>query len=143
MVGVAFPDDLTDPERLLCEALPRGAWVDLREGDPAADDLGHAPSWGPGREIRAEVIRALLLGAGIGRGSPGTEAVAAYGLAVDGGVECIELTAHGTVAMRVARITGSLDLTGARISCPGGRGFAADYAEIGGRLDCRGMVVEG
>jgi hypothetical protein len=245
MVGVAFPDDLTEPERLLCEAFPRGAWVDLREGDPAADDLDRAPSWGPGREIRAEVVRALLLGAGtvepgyapgvrlrgarvsgrldlmgatvgwplvcehcsfdaevrlvesttktvrfvdcrmpslngtrmrldgilnlggctidgllrldqakvdgqvslrgadIGRGSPETEAVAAYGLAVDGGVECIKLTAHGTVAMRVARITGSLDLTEARISCPGGRGFAADYAEIGGRLDCRSMAIEG
>jgi adhesin HecA-like repeat protein len=245
MVGVAFPDDLTEPERLLWAAFPRGAWVDRREGDPAADDLDRAPSWGPGRVIRAEVVRALLLGAGtvepgyaaavrlrgvrvsgrldlmgatvgwplvcehcsfdaevrlvesttktvrfvdcrmpslngtrmrldgilnlagsaidgllrldqakidgqvslrgadIGRESPGMEAVAAYGLVVDGGVECIDLTAHGTVAMRVARITGSIDLTGARISCPGGLGLAADYAEIGGRLGCRGMAIEG
>jgi len=245
MVGVAFRDDLNEPERELWDAFPRGAWVDRREGDPADDNLDRARSWGPDRLIRARVIRTLLLGAGavqpghtpavrlrgirvlgrldlmgatlgwplvcedcffdagvrlvesttktvrfvdsrlpflnctrmrlngilnlggcaidgslrldqakidgqmtlhgadIGLGSPEVEAVAANGLAVDGGVECSELTAHGIVTMRAARITGSLDLSGARISCPGERALAADYAEIGGRLDCRGMVVVG
>jgi hypothetical protein len=27
--------------------LPRGVWVDLRTGDPAADDVKRAVSWGP------------------------------------------------------------------------------------------------
>jgi hypothetical protein len=52
--------DLTPAEEQVREAFLRGASVDLREmpGDEAAD--GHA--WGPGRTVRAEVLRALLLG---------------------------------------------------------------------------------
>lgn len=235
--------DLNEPERLLWQAFPSGAWVDLREGDPAADDLGSAMRWGPDRVVRAEVIRALLLGAGdvqpgyasgvrlrgamvtgrldvmggasaypliceysyfaeelrfveasvrtvrivhshlqafngtrmrldgilnfwaseivgvlrldqaklsgqlclrnatIGAGT-GTEAVAAYGLAVDGGLEFAGLNARGSVILEIAAITGSLDLTGARITCPGQRGLILDRAVVG-RLDCRDMVVEG
>ena len=60
-----IPADLNEPEKLLWQAFPHGTWVDLRAGDPVADDLGSAVNWGPGRVIRAEVIRALLLGAGV------------------------------------------------------------------------------
>ena len=42
--------DLTEPEQALWQAFPRGAWVDLRDGDRD-------------RAIRAEVISELLLGA--------------------------------------------------------------------------------
>jgi hypothetical protein len=77
----------------------------------------------------------------IGAGS-GTEAVAAYGLTVDGGVECVGMNARGSVVMETAVITGNADLTGARITCPGHRGLILDRAVIG-RLDCRGMIVEG
>lgn len=77
----------------------------------------------------------------IGMGS-GTEAVAAYGLAVDSGLECAGLNAHGSVGMETASITGSVDLSGARITCPGHRGLIMDRA-VTGRLDCRGMMVEG
>jgi hypothetical protein len=42
--------ELTEPEQALWQAFPRGAWVDLRDGDRD-------------RVIRAEVITALLLGA--------------------------------------------------------------------------------
>ena len=59
-----IPADLNEPEKLLWQAFPHGTWVDLRAGDPVDDDLGSAVNWGPGRVIRAEVIRALLLGAG-------------------------------------------------------------------------------
>src|SRR6185437_12444738 len=87
--------DLSAPERMLWQAFPRGEWVDLREGDPVADDPGRGTSWGPGRVIRAEVIRALLLGAG--DAEPGY----APGL-----------------RLRGARITGRLDVMGAAITCP-------------------------
>lgn len=235
--------DLKEPERLLWQAFPSGSWVDLREGDPVADDVGGAMRWGPDRLVRAEVIRALLLGAGevqpgyapgvrlrgaritgrldlmggtsaypficeycyfaeelrfvetsaktvrivnshlqafngtrmrldgilnfwaseiagvlrldqanlsgqlclqnatIGAGS-GTEAVAAYGIAVDGGMEFAGLNACGSVMLEIATITGLLDLTGARVTCPGERGLIMDRAVVG-RLDCRDMVVEG
>jgi hypothetical protein len=89
MAGVALPD-LAGPERLLWAAFPRGEWVDLREGDPLADDLGNAHCWGQQREIRAEVIRALLLGA------------------------CAAEPGHApAVRLRGARILGRLDLMGA------------------------------
>lgn len=235
--------DLSEPERLVWQAFTRGTWVDLREGDPAADALEAAPRWGPGRVIRAEVISALLLGAGeiepghvpgvrlrgariIGRldlmgatvthplvceycyfaeplrfvesatrtvrivdsrlpafngtrmrlagifnlrgsivagvlrldqarlegqlclaraaigAGDGTEAVAATGLSVEGGLEGATLRARGSVVMENATVTGTLDLGGAHIALPGERALIMDRAVIG-RLDCRGMVVEG
>jgi hypothetical protein len=242
MVAVDLTD-LSAPERLVWQAFTRGAWVDLREGDPVADGLEAAPQWGPERVIRAEVISALLLGARdlepgfapgvrlrgaritgrldvmgatlahplvceycyftdelrfvectartvrivssripsfngtrmrltgilnlwrstvtgvvrldqarlegqlclsgatIGAGG-GSEAVAAYGLAVDGGLECAALRARGSVVMENAAITGTVDLAGAHVACPGGRALTMDRAVLG-RLDCRGMVVEG
>ena len=72
----------------------------------------------------------------------GTHAIAGNGLAVDGGVEGAGLKARGAVDMGIAAITGSLDLTGARIACPGQRALVIDRATIG-RLDCRSMTIEG
>lgn len=57
------PSDLSEAERLLWAAFPHGQWVDLREGRPLADDVGNAHRWGRYRDVRAEVVRALLLGA--------------------------------------------------------------------------------
>jgi hypothetical protein len=56
-------DDLSVPEKALWLAFPQGAEVDLRAGDPGADDPGGGHAWGEARVIRAGVIAALLLGA--------------------------------------------------------------------------------
>jgi hypothetical protein len=48
MVRVPLPD-LSEPERLVWEAFPRGEWVDLRTHDPAADDLARLAQAGPER----------------------------------------------------------------------------------------------
>jgi hypothetical protein len=235
--------DLNEPERLLWLAFTRGTWVDLRAGDPIADDPGNARGWGPDRVIRAEVIRALLLGAKepepgyapavrlrgamitgrldlmgatvtsplvceyccfgeelrfvesatktvrivhsrlpsfngtrmrldgilnlsgclvdgvlrlgqakldgllclseatIGAGG-GTEAVAAYGIGVDGGADLTKMTARGSVVLESATITGVLDLVSAHVSSPGRRALIVSRAAIG-RLEARGMTVEG
>lgn len=87
--------DLSAPERLLWQAFARGTWVDLREGDPAADALGAAPRWGEERVIRAEVISALLLGA-----------------------RDTEPGYLPAVRLRGARVSGRLDLTGADLAHP-------------------------
>jgi hypothetical protein len=244
IVSVTF-DDLTEPERLLWEAFPRGAWVDLRAGVIRGNDPGDVANWGQERIIRAEVIRALLLGAGkeepgqapgarlrgvlvkgrldlmgatiamplvceychfdtelrlveasaktvaivnshlpgfdgtrmrldgildfsasvisgmlrldqarisgqlclrdavIGDPASGPEAIAANGLAVEGPVEWARLAAHGSVTAPVATITGSVDLTGAQITGPRRRALVMDYATIGGKLECRGLRVDG
>ncbi|MFD3542388.1 membrane-associated oxidoreductase [Streptomyces sp. NPDC058662] len=54
-------NDLTPAERRVWEAFPRGEGVDFREhpDDSSVDGAG----WGPDRTVRAEVLRALLLGA--------------------------------------------------------------------------------
>ncbi len=70
-------------------------------------------------------------------------AIAASGLTIDGGLEGTGLTAHGLVSIQVARIAGSVDLTGARIVSRRRRALDADSAEVGGRFDCRAMVAEG
>jgi hypothetical protein len=237
--------DLTETERRVWDAFPVGGWVDLRDGDPEVDDLDQATRWGPERVVRAEVLRALLLGARplepgsapgirlrgariigrldlmgattngplvceyctferdirlvesvtktvrivhsrvpamnctrmrldgilnfwcsvidgimrldqasvtgqislrdaeVGKREILDEAIPAFGLTVEGGVEFTGLAAHGTVSIQVAKITGSVDLTRARLISPGRQAFSADSATIGGRLDCRSMVAEG
>ncbi|MBG0817116.1 pentapeptide repeat-containing protein [Planomonospora sp. ID82291] len=83
---------LNPAERRLWDAYPTGSWVDLRSGDPQADDPAGGESWGPERTIRAEVVAALLRGAR--EAEPGTTP----GLRLAG-----------------ARITGSLDLSDAAV----------------------------
>jgi hypothetical protein len=79
---------LAASEQQLWDAFPRGEWIDFRDGNPSGD----AQRLDKQREIRAEVVRALLLGACVGE--PGyTQAV----------------------RLRGARIVGPLDLTGAVI----------------------------
>jgi hypothetical protein len=73
----------------------------------------------------------------------GADAVAATGLSVDGDVDCVSLEARGGVFLQAATVTGIVDLTGARIAAPGGRGLVLSYATIGGKLDCRDMRVDG
>ncbi|HZU58501.1 MAG TPA: hypothetical protein VFA06_21675 [Actinocrinis sp.] len=84
--------DLTESESLLWKAFARGAWVDLRSGDPEIDPVANVEGWGAQRAIRAEVIRALLLGA--------------------------EETKPGhfpALRLRGARVIGRLDLMGATV----------------------------
>ena len=226
--------ELTEPEQALWQAFPRGAWVNLRDGDRdrviraeviSALLLGAAdrePGYTPGVRIRGARVtgRLDLMGAtvawplvceycdfeqelrfvesvtrtvrivqsrlpafngtrmrldgilnlwacgitgvlrldqakvtgqlclrdaiiGDAAGPGDGEAVAAFGLAVDGGVECTALTTHGSVGLQVATITGGLDLRGARISRPGQLALLVDRAVIGGQLACRDLTVEG
>jgi hypothetical protein len=86
---------------------------------------------------------ASIGGAGGAAGAGGAEAIAAHGLVVDGSVECARLDARGSVSLQASAITGSVDLTDARIVFPGGRALVMSYAAIGGKLECRRIVVEG
>ncbi|MEU8586908.1 membrane-associated oxidoreductase [Streptomyces sp. NPDC048664] len=52
--------ELTPAERRVREAFPLGERVDF--GEDADDDPAAGASWGPERTLRAEVLRALLLG---------------------------------------------------------------------------------
>jgi hypothetical protein len=58
--------DLTAPERLVWRAFARGTPVDLGGGDPTAAGAA-AADWGPPRQVRAQVLTRLLLGAAAGQ----------------------------------------------------------------------------
>lgn len=90
-----LPEALSESEHLVTAAFQRGTWVDLRSGDPDEDSVERGDQWPEPREIRAEVIAALLLGA--------TPAQAGYAAGI---------------RIRGARVVGRLDLMGATVTCP-------------------------
>lgn len=83
---------LTPAERRVWDAFPTGEVVDFRtDGD---EDTGRGGQWGPERSVRAEVVRAVLLG----------------GPRRDGEIAALRMTG--------ARITGQLNLRYASADCP-------------------------
>ena len=56
-------DDLSQAERLVWDAFSSGQIVDFSTGNAIADDPAGAIDWGPERQVRGEVIAALLSGA--------------------------------------------------------------------------------
>lgn len=104
---------LTPTERRVCTAFPTGAEVDLRTGDAQIDDPANADDWPATRTVRAEVLAALLLGAG--RAFPGrVAALRLRGARITGPL----LLAHGRIAaswlLEQCRIDEHLDLEGAQ-----------------------------
>ncbi|MEU3244484.1 MULTISPECIES: membrane-associated oxidoreductase [unclassified Streptomyces] len=87
-----IPADLTPAECRVRDAFPLGEGVDFREG--ADEDPADGASWGPERTVRAEVLRALLIG----------------GAARDGEIAGLRLSG--------ARVTGRLDLTYGTVDHP-------------------------
>lgn len=125
------PDGWSETEQRLWRAFRRGERVDLRTGDPAADDPSHASRWPEARTVRATVVERLLLN------GPGPEP----------GHSC-KLDLLG------ARTSGEVDLSAARVECPVklmhcsfGDRLLLDYAEVGWlNLDgshLRGIDAEG
>ncbi len=84
--------DLSPAETELWEAFPQAGTVDLSVGTGLEDDPARGGEWGPERSVRAEVIAALLLGAG--EAEPGRAPA---------------------VRLSGARITGCLDLSFAEV----------------------------
>ena len=91
--------DPRDAERQLWSAYGQGVLVDLRTGQPDADDPASGDSWDESRRVRAEVVTALLLGA--------VKPVAGYvsGLRLAGGL------IEGTVDVRRGNLGCALELT--------------------------------
>jgi hypothetical protein len=127
---------LSEAERALWDAFPRGGIVDLTgRGRVAA------------RTIRAEVIAALLLGARPAEAGR-IAAVRLTGTRITGALDL----AHGVVAVPVrlqrCELDGVIDLTGAKardIDLSGSRlpGLTAPLAEVDGNLDLSGCECSG
>ena len=76
-------------------------------------------------------------------GPPTAKPVAAFGLAVDGGVECTALTTHGACWHAGRHHHRWAGPAGARIACPGQRALILWNAVIGGQFDGGGLSVDG
>ncbi|MGW3492208.1 membrane-associated oxidoreductase [Streptomyces sp. NPDC001020] len=103
--------DLTPAERRVWEAFPLGATVDFREG--ADDDAAQGTSWGPERTVRAEVLRALLLG-GPTRGGE-IAGLKIWGARITGVLHLMYGTIDHPVRLRSCHFEGVPNLYGARI----------------------------
>jgi hypothetical protein len=86
--------DLTEPELILHDLFRRGEPADVRSGDAAADLTDAASQWGSARQVRGEVIAAMLLEDTAS--TPGIPRLLARGF----------------------RVTGYLDLSNARVDYP-------------------------
>lgn len=138
-------EELTEPELLMWKAFPSGALVDLRSGDPVADNPGRGGGWDDGRTVRAEVIRAILLGSC----EPEPGAVAALRLAGARISGCLELM-HAEVRFPVHlascwfesspdlrwATTRYLDLGGSHLP-----GLVADDLRVNGQLVLTGCRI--
>lgn len=90
MLGMVVAGDLSDAERRVWDAFPTGRLVDFGTGNAEDDDPAGGERWGPGRQVHAEVLIALLSGA-VG----------------------VEPGQVGVVYLARARITGKLNRAGA------------------------------
>ena len=89
MLGMVVAGDLSDAERRVWDAFPAGRLVDFGTGNAEDDDPAGGEGWGLDRQVRAEVLAALLCGA----------------LEVEPGQT-------GEVYLGRARVTGKLELPG-------------------------------
>ncbi len=133
------PDKLTQPERALWQAFPRGEQVDLTS------------AWGVwARTVRAEVIRALLMGAV--PAEPGRiAALRLDGALISGALALGHAVISGPVRLGHCTFDSAIDLSGARatdVDLHGSRlsGLLAPRAEIDGDLtmracECTGQVL--
>jgi hypothetical protein len=75
--------------------------------------------------------------------SPDQIVLAAENLVVDGPVNCRGTVSYGTVSLRSAHVSGTVDTTGAKITSSRRVALDANYSSIGGRFRGNGMVVDG
>lgn len=94
-VTVLDSENLSAAERTLLSNAATGTLTDLRAGSAELDDPAQGVTWGAGRQIRAELLIELLRGTQRHDNGPAR-----------------------AVKLQGARITGSLDLEAAAITCP-------------------------
>lgn len=133
-------EPLSTPEEALWKAFPHGKIVDLRVGEPDADDVTGAGAWPRGRRIRAEVICALLLGA-VPAASGRLAAVRLRGAEIEGAVDLSGCDVAYPLSITESRVqTVSLDHASCRsVSLRGSRfdAISMTYARLTGLLDLR------
>jgi hypothetical protein len=155
MFHVVIADDLSAAERRLWDAFPTGRMVDFGPSGVENDDPADGDAWGPDRQVRAEVLAALLCGTvevepgEVGEvhvrharitgelGSPGV--TFKYRLRLNqchlgDGIDLTEGTIRsfdlrgchiGAIRLRYTKINGTFRISDARLDSPGGPALTA------------------
>lgn len=103
--------DLSEAERQVWDAYPRGRTVDFRERHREPADSG--ADWGPERTVRAEVIRALLIDGPRQAGE--TPVLRLYGARISGKLDLEYAEVAGAIHLWSCYFDGELDLYGAQL----------------------------
>ncbi|MEU4572179.1 hypothetical protein [Nonomuraea sp. NPDC023979] len=145
--------ELSEVERRLCDVFLRGDLLDLRTGDQEKDDPERSAEWGRERQVRAELIVALLLAAV--EPDPGRVAILRLaGARVIGDLslayaevraplllrECSfdEPICLDEATVRSVNLTGStIPLSGTCLTNPHGNALNADGLVVEGDMFCR------
>ncbi|GII32246.1 oxidoreductase [Planotetraspora mira] len=135
---------LTATERRIWEAYPTGTPVDLRDGKN--DDPAAGPTWGRGREVRAAVLAALLLG--MGEEEPGqVPGIRLAGAHVVGDLNLSDAVVTSRLHLLGCYIPGIISINDARTRglrlrrCHIGR-LRAGRATVDGLLDLDGSTID-
>lgn len=140
-------EDLTPVERRVWEAFSRGEELDLRVGDPAADDPANSGGWGPERVVRGAALTLLLLNGAAAE--PGhVPALRLDGARIDGSMELDYAEIPYRVTMDGCDFRGRVTLYNARTRqfslkrCRLVRFYAAN-ASVDGNLRLHGSRLDG
>ena len=167
MLAMVVTGKLSDAERQVWDAFPTGSIVNFGTGNTEGDDPAYGEGWGPDRQVRAEVLIALLSGAvEVEPGQVGAvhlKAVRIKGkvhlpgatfkhpLRLDGccvadGIDLSEATTRtlrlmdchiGPISLIGAKIGGRLDFSGAHLEGKNGTALTADRLTVTGSMFCR------
>lgn len=165
--------ELSDVEREVWDAFPEGTLVDLRAGHDEDDYPERETEWGEDRQVRAEVLLALLSGAvPVPQGQTGQ--VWLWGARILGRIElqggelrhrmllrqchiadginltesatrtlCLDWCYVGPILMQNTKIHGTLELTGARLDGGEQQAVYADGLTVSASLLCDRLKASG
>lgn len=104
--------ELSGPEQRVWDGFTAGTVVDLRSGSAGPDDPRAGAGWGEERTVRAEVLRALLLGGSAGR-------LRLAGALITGELDLADSTVGGTLTLEGCRFERPVVLRGASMRSTG------------------------
>ena len=144
---MAVPRRLSKSEQRVWQEFPAGTVVDFWPDTNQTDDLADADGWSLDRQVRAEVLVALLCGAV--RVEPGhVGRVFLRGVRIIGLLDLREANLQHVLNLEACRVEDGVDLTDATTRTLKLRGCAmgpicVEGANIGGTLDLGGASIEG
>jgi len=168
MLGMVVAGDLSDAERRVWDAFPTGSLVEFGTGKAEDDNPGAGEGWGLDRQVRAEVLAALLCGAvevepgqigeiHLGRarvtgelnlaGATIKHRLRLPGCYIADGIDLSEATARtldlrgchvGAIGLSGAKIDGAFFLSGAHLDGKGGAALIANGLNVTANMVCDG-----